>query len=162
MSANFTTSIDVQVACDDAGIPNEDIIQSWIGHAVSGSDALPPGDVEVAVRIVDAEEIRTLNHLYRQKDKATNVLSFPAGEVDGLPPQKTLMLGDLVVCASVVADEAAAQGKRLADHWGHMLVHGSLHLLGFDHETDAEAAKMEAIEVSLLGVKGVADPYEAT
>ena len=152
----------MQVACDDAGIPNEDIIQSWVGHAVSGSDTLPPGDVEIAVRIVDADEIRTLNHLYRQKDKATNLLSFPAGEVEGLPAQKTLMLGDLVVCASVVAGEAAAQGKRLADHWGHMLVHGSLHLLGFDHETDAEAAEMEALEVSLLSVKGVADPYEAT
>jgi probable rRNA maturation factor len=162
VSAKFTTSIDVQVACDDAGIPTDEIIQSWVGHAVSGSGNLPPGDVEVAVRVVDAEEIRTLNHLYRQKDKATNVLSFPAGEVEGLPRQETLTLGDLVVCASVVADEAAAQGKRLADHWGHMLVHGSLHLLGFGHETDAEAAEMEALEVSLLAVKGVADPYETT
>lgn len=162
MTGTAKLTLEVQLACDDAGIPSEQEIQAWAELALSCGQ-LPTGRaVEAAVRIVDAAEIRRLNRQFRQQDKATNVLSFPAGDMEGLPEQAPLMLGDLVVCASVVADEAAAQGKQLADHWGHMLVHGFLHLLGFDHETDQEAAQMEALEVSLLHVKGVTDPYEAT
>ena len=119
-----------------------------------------PGDnFEIAVRIVDAEEIQTLNKLYRQQDKATNVLSFPAGEYAGLPDEAARALGDVVVCASVVANEASEQGKQLSDHWGHMLVHGTLHLLGFGHETDTEAAEMEALESKILVSQNVTDPY---
>jgi probable rRNA maturation factor len=152
---------DVQVACDDPDIPRNDDIQTWIAAAVEQSGRQPAGDAEVAVRIVDAVEIRTLNHLYRGKDKATNVLSFPAGEIEGLPAGASVLLGDVVVCASVVAKEASEQGKTPADHWAHMIVHGTLHLLGFDHENDTEATEMEALETRILASQSVTDPYEA-
>ena len=116
--------------------------------------------MEVAVRVVDADEIRTLNRLYRDKDKSTNVLSFPAGDIDGLPAEVSRLLGDVVVCASVVAAEASEQGKALPDHWAHLLVHGTLHLLGFDHENGPEAAEMEALETQILASRSVTDPYE--
>lgn len=105
--------------------------------------------------------MRSLNCAFRGKDKPTNVLSFPAGDVAGLPADAPLPLGDIVICAGVVGAEAAAQGKTEDDHWAHMLVHGTLHLLGFDHETDAEAADMEALETRILGEHGIADPYGA-
>jgi len=114
---------------------------------------------EIAVRIVDAEEIKTLNQLYRKQDKATNVLSFPGGEIDGLPDDAAQMLGDIVVCAPIITREASEQGKAPVDHWAHMLVHGTLHLLGFDHTNAAEAAEMEALETSILAAGNVTDPY---
>lgn len=149
--------VDVQVACDDDGIPSTQSISNWVGAAIDAADRTPA--TEVSVRIVDADEIRTLNGLYRDKDKATNVLSFPAGDIAGLPGEVSRSLGDVVVCASVVAQEASEQGKRLEDHWAHMLVHGTLHLLGYDHEDDADARTMEALEVRVLAAGNVADPY---
>lgn len=134
-------------------------MEAWVAAAIDQSGRRPVGDVEVAVRVVDADEIRTLNRLYRDKDAPTNVLSFPAGEIAGLPADEAVLLGDVVVCAAVVAAEAGQQGKALADHWAHMLVHGTLHLLGFDHEIDAEAAEMEALEVRILASQSVTDPY---
>lgn len=154
--------MDLQIACDDPGIPGDDEIRTWVALAAAGGGEKSQRDVEVAVRVVNSEEMRNLNRTYRQQDKATNVLSFPAGEIEGQPGQLPLLLGDVVVCASIVCAEAAEQGKSLADHWGHMLVHGTLHLLGFDHNTDAEAAEMEALEARLLAQKGITDPYEAT
>jgi probable rRNA maturation factor len=105
--------------------------------------------------------MRALNRDYRDKDKPTNVLSFPAGQVTGLPEAEPMPIGDIVVCADVVSNEAAEQGKAPPDHWAHMLVHGTLHLLGFDHEADAEAAAMETLESRILAEQGVADPYGA-
>jgi len=105
--------------------------------------------------------MRGLNRDYRGKDKPTNVLSFPAGQVAGLPDAEPVPLGDIVVCADVVSDEAATQEKAPADHWAHMLVHGTLHLLGFDHEDETDAATMEALETRILAAGGVADPYGA-
>lgn len=160
MSPSLT--VDVQIACDDGGIPTREDIQEWLEEAIRQSGQSAASNSEVAVRIVDADEIRTLNHLYRKQDKATNVLSFPTGDIAGLPKGTVRSLGDIVICASVVAAEANKQGKQLADHWGHMLVHGALHLLGFDHETDAEAADMEAIESRVLASRNVADPYEGS
>jgi len=151
---------DVQVACDDPDIPATADIQTWISAAIEHSGRQPAGDVEVAVRVVDADEIRTLNSLYRNKDGATNVLSFPAGDITGLPQQAGVLLGDVVVCAAVVAAEAGEQGKALADHWTHMVVHGTLHLLGFDHENDEQAAEMEALETEILASQSVTDPYD--
>jgi probable rRNA maturation factor len=153
-------TVDIQVACDDAGIPPEAEIHSWIEDALRGCGQLDAGDVEVVVRIVDAGEIQSLNHLYRKQDKATNVLSFPAGKLEGLPYGVSRSLGDVVVCAPVVAAEAKEQDKQLGDHWGHMLVHGMLHLLGFDHQTDAEAARMEALETEILAARNVTAPFE--
>ena len=117
------------------------------------------GDIELAVRVVDAEESRALNRQYRDQDKPTNVLSFPAPPPDGLPEAAGRLLGDVVICAPVVAAEAAEQDKSVAAHWGHMLVHGTLHLLGYDHQTDAEAAAMEALERQILAARSVTDPY---
>lgn len=156
----MTVQVDVQNACDDDTAPETQIVESWIARAVAAAGA--GSAFEVSVRIVDADEIHALNSKYRGKDEPTNVLSFPAGKVAGLPADIPVLLGDVVVCASVVRDEAEAQGKAVADHWAHMLVHGTLHLLGFEHETDTEAAAMEALEIRILSDHGLADPYGAS
>ena len=110
----------------------------------------------VSVRIVDAEEGRALNQRWRERDRPTNVLSFPAD----LPPELELpLLGDLVLCAPVVLREAAEQGKRAEDHWAHLVIHGVLHLLGMDHQDDAEAEEMEQREREILATLGIGDPY---
>ncbi len=152
-------TVDVQFACEDAGVPDEDFIRSWVELAADRSGRLPQRDVEFAVRIVGAAEIQTLNQLYRNKDSATNVLSFPAGVIEGLPEDAAQQMGDIVVCASVVRDEAVRQSKPLEDHWAHMLIHGALHLLGYDHGEDKDAEKMEHLERAILESRGIADPY---
>jgi probable rRNA maturation factor len=153
--------IDVEIVSDDKAIPSIDEIADWVRHALAASPE-PLPDVELAVRVVDAEEMQSLNCEYRQKDAPTNVLSFPVGEIEGLPAAAGNFLGDVVVCASVVNNEAAEQGKHPNDHWAHMLVHGTLHLLGYDHQVDIEAAKMEALERRVLAQHGVANPYRAS
>nr|WP_028874713.1 rRNA maturation RNase YbeY [Tepidiphilus margaritifer] len=116
--------------------------------------ALQKGEAQVTVRFVDAEEGRELNRRFRGKDYATNVLSF----VYDVPEEAGLM-GDLVLCAPVVAREAAEQGKPLEAHYAHLIVHGMLHLQGYDHEDEAQAAEMEALERDVLGRLGFPDPY---
>ena len=150
---------DVQVASDDPDIPPAADFETWVAAAVGQSGRAPDQAAEVAVRVVDADEIQTLNRLYRDKDAPTNVLSFPAGNIEGLPPGAPRLLGDVVICAAVVAEEAGEQGKAVADHWAHMVVHGTLHLLGFDHQTDPEATEMEALETRILASQSVTDPY---
>ena len=126
--------------------------------ALVQSEANPEKHWEAALRIVDAKEMQQLNAQYRDKNRPTNVLSFPAE----LPAEVTLdLLGDIVICAPVVQEEAAAQGKPLAAHWDHMLIHGVLHLLGFDHESDAEATHMELLETQALATLGWPCPYHA-
>src|SRR5690606_7773710 len=111
---------------------------------------------ELSIRIVDDAEARALNRDYRNRDYATNVLSFPAD----LPPGITVpLIGDIVLCAPVIAREAQEQGKALGDHYAHLAIHGVLHLLGFDHGTDAEAARMEALETRILAGLGIGNPY---
>ena len=152
-------AVDVQFACEDAGVPDKEAIQSWVELAADRSGRLPQRKVEFAVRIVGEAEIQTLNQLYRNKDSATNVLSFPAGTIEGLPADAVQLMGDIVVCASVVRDEAVRQSKPLENHWAHMLIHGALHLLGFDHGEDKEAEEMERLEAAILESRGIADPY---
>lgn len=113
---------------------------------------------EAAIALSSDERVQALNLTYRGKDKPTNVLSFPAGE-DGLPPGLRRHLGDIVLAAETVAREAAAEGKPLRHHLQHLVVHGLLHLLGYDHESEPEAAAMEALEVEILRDLGVPDPY---
>ena len=110
----------------------------------------------ICIRIVGAAESRRLDCAYRGKDKPTNVLSFPASAEEAAGSGA---LGDLVICAPVVAREAAEQGKALAGHWSHMVVHGTLHLLGFDHKRPRAAGAMEALEVEILRGFGYHDPY---
>jgi len=140
-----------------AGTPAPDTaqVQRWLAPVL---DAHGRGG-ELTVRIVDEDESRALNHAYRGRDKPTNVLSFPCELPPGLPPEAAEILGDLVLCAPVVAQEAREQGKPEADHWAHMVVHGALHLLGYDHEEPAQAERMEAEERRLLAALGVPDPY---
>lgn len=113
-------------------------------------------DLELSVRLVDKKEIQALNLQYRQKDKPTNVLSFPC-DID--LPISPRLLGDLVVCSAVVNEEAKAQGKSFEAHWSHILIHGLLHLLGYDHIEEDEAEVMEDLERKLLAKLGYDDPY---
>lgn len=144
--------LDLQLASTAQDLPSESQIQQWLDAAILPFQA----DAEVTVRIVDESESQQLNFDYREKDKPTNVLSFPFQ----CPPGIELpLLGDLVICAAVVAKEAKEQQKTLNAHWAHMVVHGSLHLLGFDHINDDDAAEMEAEEIQILAELGFADPY---
>ena len=145
--------IDLQMACEqESGLPTAEQIEQWATAAVQ-----PQSDeVEMTVRIVDEAESHALNLNYRGKDRPTNVLSFPfecPDEVE-LP-----LLGDLVICRQVVESEAQEQDKPLMAHWAHMVVHGSLHLLGYDHIEDDEAEKMESLETQIMTGLGFADPY---
>ena len=145
--------IDLQIACEqETGLPTAEQIEQWATAAVQ-----PKSDeVEMTVRIVDEAESHALNLNYRGKDRPTNVLSFPfecPDEVE-LP-----LLGDLVICRQVVEREAQEQDKPLMAHWAHMVVHGSLHLLGYDHIEDAEAEEMESLETQIMTGLGFADPY---
>lgn len=134
------------------GVPAPASFKRWAEAACRGRIKR----ADIAIRVVDEREGRSLNHHYRGKDYATNVLSFPAE----LPEGVTLpLLGDLVICAPVVAREAAEQGKPLNVHYAHLTVHGVLHLLGLDHEDEREAEAMEAIERAILAELGHADPY---
>ena len=145
--------IDLQIACEqESGLPTAEQIEQWATAAVQ-----PQSDeVEMTVRIVDEAESHELNLNYRGKDRPTNVLSFPfecPDEVE-LP-----LLGDLVICRQVVEREAQEQDKPVMAHWAHMVVHGSLHLLGYDHIEDDEAEEMESLETQIMTELGFADPY---
>jgi len=144
--------LDVQRASEAPAQPTDAQIHTWASAALRGQR----DTAELSVRIVDEVESQELNHRYRGKDKPTNVLSFPAD----LPEDLDLpLLGDLVICAPVVAREAEQQRKETDAHWAHMVVHGTLHLLGFDHIDDAEAEAMERLETELLAGLGIDDPY---
>ncbi|SQI41645.1 Probable rRNA maturation factor YbeY [Leminorella richardii] len=145
--------LDLQIACENQqALPSEEDIQRWLDAAVLPFQA----DAEVTVRLVDIEESHTLNHTYRGMDKPTNVLSFPFEAPPGL---EMPLLGDLVICRQVVEKEAEEQNKILAAHWAHMVVHGSLHLLGYDHINDDDAQEMESLETEIMQELGYSDPY---
>ena len=148
--------LDLQLACeDDSELPTEEQLSLWATAALtSRTDIEEP---ELTVRIVDEEESQQLNFEYRGKDKPTNVLSFPFEAPAHVPLP---LLGDLIVCKQVVAREAVEQGKTSAAHWAHMIVHGCLHLLGYDHIEDEEAEEMEGIERVVLADLGFEDPYK--
>lgn len=134
------------------GLPAAVSFRRWATAACTGRIRR----ADLAIRLVDTKEGRALNRHYRGKDYATNVLSFPAE----LPEGVTLpLLGDLVICAPVVAREAREQGKKLNAHYAHLTIHGVLHLLGLDHEDEREALAMEQIERELLATLGIGDPY---
>ncbi|MDY0970426.1 rRNA maturation RNase YbeY [Siccibacter turicensis] len=147
--------LDLQIACEDpAGLPDEAQFQTWL-------DAVIPQfqeESEVTIRIVDDAESHELNLTYRGKDKSTNVLSFPFEAPPGI---ELPLLGDLIICRQVVEREAREQEKPLHAHWAHMVIHGSLHLLGYDHIEDDEAEEMEGIETEIMLALGFADPYIA-
>jgi probable rRNA maturation factor len=154
--------IDVQVAADVPNVPAEPDIQSWLEQVIARVAPDTKRSVEMSVRIVDETEARALNYQFRHQDSATNVLSFPLSDasLSDLPDDFPLTLGDIVICGPVVAREASEQGKNSSDHWAHMLVHGALHLFGYDHQTHEQAAEMETLETSILANGGVENPYE--
>ena len=145
-------TLDLQRESADPALPATPTARRWVRAALAGRRER----AELTVRLVDEPEMIELNQTYRHKTGSTNVLSFPFEA----PPGITLaLLGDVVICAPVVAREAAEQGKLLSAHWCHMVVHGVLHLLGFDHQTDNEAHTMERLETEIITALGFADPY---
>lgn len=147
---NLCVDVIRDVESDD--LPSDEQIQLWAELAAADRK---PG-AELCLRIVTPDESQQLNRDYRGKDKPTNVLSFPFEAPPGLPIN---ILGDLAICAEVVAQEAQEQNKQLAHHWAHMVIHGTLHLLGFDHINDEDAEVMEALERELLARLDIPDPY---
>ena len=149
--------VDLQIASDnEEAIPAHETMQKWIYNALVAGLESAREEAELTVRIVDEDESQTLNYQYRNMNKPTNVLSFPFQN----PPGITLpLLGDLVICKQIVEAEASQQHKTLNEHWAHMLIHGTLHLLGYDHIDEQQALEMEDLETKLLIELGYADPY---
>lgn len=150
----MTLAVAVRFGTRRPWVPASRRLIEW-ATAAAGSRARPR---ELAIRIVSSAESRRLNRDYRGKDRPTNVLSFAGGA--SLPGAPVAPLGDLAICAAVVAREARAQRKALAAHWAHMVVHGTLHLLGYDHEHAQDALRMERRERAVLARLGFPDPYE--
>lgn len=146
--------VDLQNACDVQEIPSIEQFQLWVDSSLT---MVSKQNFELTIRLVNIDESQQLNKQYRQKDKPTNVLSFPFEVPEGI---ELNLLGDLIICAQVVEQEATAQNKALFDHWAHMVVHGCLHLLGYDHINDSDAQEMEALETKILAKLLINNPYE--
>ncbi len=151
MPANHPMQVVIQIATDADAIPDPAVLTAW------AEAAGPAAPVEVVIRIVDAEESAELNLAYRHKQGPTNVLSFPFETPPGVPVS---ILGDIVICASLVEQEAKEQNKSLNAHWAHLVVHGMLHLQGYDHIEEDDATIMERQEIAILKTLGFSDPYE--
>jgi probable rRNA maturation factor len=147
-----TLTLDLSYAARRPWTPGSALLQAW------ATAALEPlrGRVVLSIRVVGLARSRSLNRRYRRRPRPTNVLSFAGA---GFAPDGRLFLGELVICAPVVAREAKLQGKSLPAHWAHMTVHGVLHLLGFDHEVASDALRMESRELQILDRLGFSDPY---
>lgn len=146
--------LDLQNPYDYESLPTKEQFELWVKTALQNKD----NTLELTIRIVDEDEIQTLNSSYRNKNKPTNVLSFPAN----LPETVSLdtpFLGDIVICAPIIISEAKSQNKALEAHWAHITIHSVLHLQGFDHISAEDANVMEPLEISLLASIGYPDPY---
>jgi probable rRNA maturation factor len=144
--------VDIQREAHASDIPDDSAFNQWVTLALKGRR----GRGEICIRIVEPAESQELNSTYRGKDKPTNVLSFPFEAPAGVPND---IIGDLAICADIVRQEAEEQQKTLANHWAHMVIHGCLHLIGFDHIDDSDAQEMEALETQLLATLNIPDPY---
>ncbi len=145
--------LDLQLATEEGRpVPSEEQFERWVRTALAHLD-----EAQLTIRVVDEEESAELNGRYRGKQGPTNVLSFPFEAPPGI---ELPLLGDIVICAPVVEREAVEQGKAPASHWAHMVVHGCLHLLGYDHIEEAEAEEMESLETEMMTGLGYANPYE--
>lgn len=144
--------VDIQRATDDPEIPDNRKFRKWVKTALSDYNK----DTELTIRIVDEDEGTELNRKWRKKKGPTNVLSFPYADDDGMAGD---LLGDIIICAPVIRKEAKEQKKTLESHWAHMVIHGTLHLLGYDHIKPEDAGKMENLETRLLKSLGYANPY---
>lgn len=144
--------LDIQIVSEVRELPENNQFQRWVDAVLSDDRT----NAEIVIRIVDEAESAALNEQYRHKQGPTNILSFPFEAPPGVDMD---LLGDLVVCAPVVAREAQQQHKPLCDHWAHIIVHGVLHLLGYDHIKDDEAEQMEALEIKILHFLNIQNPY---
>lgn len=147
--------LDVQYAVTAADLPTVEQFQTWVDYTLNFMHYQQPSP-ELTLRLVDSDEGRELNKQWRHRDYATNVLSFPFECPPGVPLN---LLGDIVLCAPVVAQEAREQNKLLQSHWAHLVIHGVLHLLGYDHLSDEEAEKMEQLEIEILQYFNYPNPY---
>jgi|TARA_B110000977_G_scaffold70740_1_gene95981 probable rRNA maturation factor len=145
-------SIDIQKACASEDSPDEDSIKRWVSAAIRDER----DECELSIRIVDEQESADFNQRYRGKSGATNVLSFP---FDAVTPEPLPILGDLVICAPVLVREASEQQKTTTAHWAHIVIHGVLHLLGYDHIEDQDAEQMESLETEIMLILDFPPPY---
>lgn len=146
--------IDLQIACEDALPVSEDCLIGWVQKTLEPHEE----EVELTLRLVDIDEITELNTLYRKQNKPTNVLAFPGNIPEGIELEYAF-LGDIIVCPAVLKTEAIDQKTPLEAHWAHIVIHGVLHLLGFDHIEEADFKVMQAKEIELLDSLGFANPY---
>jgi len=148
--------LEIQRAITVTGIPEDGQFRLWVEAALKGTDK----DARLTIRVVDEHEAWQFNRDYRQRDYATNVLSFPAELPESLPAEvREPQIGDLLICAPVVAREAEEQKRPAVDHWAHLTIHGILHLIGYDHEGTDDAVAMESLETEILAKLGIPDPY---
>lgn len=150
----MAVELDVIYEVEAENLPSAEQFQRWVETALQQAQ----GNVSLCIQLVDSEDSQALNRDYRGKDKPTNVLSFPS-EIPDFVQLEQQPLGDLAICVEVVAREAQEQHKPVEHHWAHMVIHGCLHLLGYDHIEDEEAEQMEALERELLATLDIADPY---
>lgn len=153
-------AVDIQLACDADEVPSQDQFQKWVDCALdevmSDEDINVEKSFELTIRLVDKKESQQLNRQYRKQDKPTNVLSFPFEVPEGV---ELNLLGDLVICIDVMKAEAISQNKVLFDHWAHLVIHGCLHLVGFDHINESDAMVMESLEIKILAKLAINNPY---
>ena len=156
--------LQLQKISNVADIPTEAEFSLWVTSVLTHLQSPNIDQLTLCIRIVDNDEMADLNLTYRNKENATNVLSFPQELPEAI--RQSLLevgeqnsLGDVVLCAPIVAEEAEQQGKKISAHWAHLTLHGTLHLLGYDHIEDNEAIEMEALETAILGQLGFANPY---
>jgi len=148
----MTVTIDLSIASHSNQIPSETAFKKWVNAvAISQSE-----DYEISIHVIDEKESSSLNHTWRNKEGPTNVLSFPADLPEGVPIS---LLGDLAVCAPVIEKEASEQAKSLEAHWAHIIIHGTLHLFGYDHVDESEAEEMESMEIDIMKRLGFSNPY---
>jgi probable rRNA maturation factor len=149
----MSINMEIQNASESVTLPEDKLLIEWADQALDEKNI----NAEVTLRVVDIEEGQFLNKEWRNKDYATNVLSFPVGDTIEQAPD---LLGDIVICAPIVEKEAKEQGKEVEAHWAHLIIHGILHLQGYDHESETDAEVMETKEIQILKNIGYKNPYE--
>ncbi len=145
--------LEIQNESQSSLIPEKKQFKYWLDAVLKNDNQ----DSEIVIRIVDKDEMIQFNEQYRDKKGSTNILSFPFEIPEGVESE---LLGDLLVCAPVVEEEAKLQSKKLEQHWAHLIIHGVLHLLGYNHIDDVEAEEMEALEINILSTIGINNPYQ--
>jgi probable rRNA maturation factor len=156
---SYTVQVDLQVALDESEalrpqLPTLCQFQAWVSEVLKYTKV--NGAAEVSIRVVDKDEMTDLNQTYRHKSGTTNVLSFPYSCPDGV---NIALLGDIAICLPVIVEESSNQMKKFIDHWAHMVLHGMLHLLGYDHISAVQAEEMEKLEIEILAAFNITDPY---